>query len=113
VTTLRALERSGIRLVLDDFGTGYSSLGYLRSFPIHSLKVDRTFVAELGKEREGAVIVQAVTGMAHALGITVTAEGVEREEQLQILKAVGCEYGQGFYFHRPVRPERIELPTAA
>jgi EAL domain-containing protein (putative c-di-GMP-specific phosphodiesterase class I) len=90
--------------VLDDFGTGYSSLSYLERFPIDALKIDRSFVAGLDSGGSAA-IVTAIVSMAHSLGMTVTAEGVETEDQLEQLRRLGCEYAQGFFFGRPAPPE--------
>jgi diguanylate cyclase (GGDEF)-like protein len=104
LATLRALRELGVRLVLDDFGTGYSSLSYLERFPIDALKIDRSFVAGLDSGGSAA-IVTAIVSMAHSLGMTVTAEGVETEDQLEQLRRLGCEYAQGFFFGRPAPPE--------
>jgi EAL domain-containing protein (putative c-di-GMP-specific phosphodiesterase class I) len=99
---LAALRALGIRIVLDDFGTGYSSLGYLRGLTLDGLKLDRSFVAGLGTDERATTIVAAVTQLAHALGLPVTAEGVETPEQVASLQSLGCEFGQGFLFSRPV-----------
>jgi diguanylate cyclase (GGDEF)-like protein len=105
--TLRTLRRLGVRLLLDDFGTGYSSLAYLRRHPIDAIKIDRAFVADLGEDGEGdAAIVQAIIGMAKALGMRVVPEGVETEGQLRRLTALECDFAQGFLLSRP-------LPAAA
>jgi diguanylate cyclase (GGDEF)-like protein/PAS domain S-box-containing protein len=107
IASLEALNELGVRLVLDDFGTGYSSLAYLNRFPFHALKVDRSFVDTLGIEQEGTAIVEAVIGMARALSLDVIAEGVEKEIQLDELRRLGCDYGQGHLFHEALRPEQI------
>jgi diguanylate cyclase (GGDEF)-like protein len=104
---LAALEALGVAIVLDDFGTGYSSLGYLNKFPLGQLKLDRTFIAELAREPRSAKIVAATIDMARALGMTVVAEGVESEEQLEVLRRLGCDYAQGFLFARPEAPDAI------
>ena len=104
---LAALEALGVSIVLDDFGTGYSSLGYLNRFPLAQLKLDRTFTAELAREPRSAKIVAATIDMARALGMTVVAEGVESEEQLAVLRRLGCDYAQGFLFARPEVPDAI------
>jgi diguanylate cyclase (GGDEF)-like protein len=104
---LAALKALGVSIILDDFGTGYSSLGYLNQFPLGQLKLDRTFTAELAREPRSAKIVAATIDMARALGMTVVAEGVESEEQLDVLKRLGCDYAQGFLFARPETPEAI------
>jgi diguanylate cyclase (GGDEF)-like protein/PAS domain S-box-containing protein len=99
---LRSLKAVGVRLVLDDFGTGYSSLSHLQRFTIDALKIDRSFVGGLGSEAGHGAIVKAVLGMAEALEVGVTAEGVETSHQLDRLRANGCVYAQGFLFSRPV-----------
>ena len=107
--TLLALRRLGARLLLDDFGTGYSSLAYLRRHPIDALKIDRAFVADLGEDGEGdAAIVQAIIGMAKALGMRVVPEGVETAGQLRRLTALGCEFAQGFHLSRPLPAAELE-----
>jgi diguanylate cyclase (GGDEF)-like protein/PAS domain S-box-containing protein len=99
---LRELEQLGVTLAIDDFGTGYSSLGTLRHFPVETLKIDRSFVDGLGAESDDSVIVSGVVGLAHGLGLRVVAEGVETVDQLARLRELGCDYGQGYYFSRPV-----------
>jgi diguanylate cyclase (GGDEF)-like protein len=99
---LAALRALGVAIVLDDFGTGYSSLGYLRGLTLDGLKLDRSFVAGLGTDERATTIVAAVTQLAHALGLPVTAEGVETAAQVASLQTLGCEFGQGFLFSRPV-----------
>jgi EAL domain-containing protein (putative c-di-GMP-specific phosphodiesterase class I) len=96
-----ALRALGVNLSIDDFGTGYSSLGYLRRFPVDSVKVDRSFVDGLGTESEDSAIVAAVVSLGHALGLSVVAEGVETERQLEDLRALGCDRAQGFLFSAP------------
>ncbi|HUA94448.1 MAG TPA: EAL domain-containing protein [Acidimicrobiales bacterium] len=98
---LGSLKRTGVSLAIDDFGTGYCSLSYLHRFPLDILKVDKAFVDGL-HDAEGAEIVAAVVGLAHALGLDVVAEGVETEHQLAILRQMGCDHAQGFLFSRPV-----------
>jgi EAL domain-containing protein (putative c-di-GMP-specific phosphodiesterase class I)/GGDEF domain-containing protein len=102
---LLQLRAIGVRVSVDDFGTGHSSLAYLRQFPLHSLKVDRSFVRGIEGNRDMASIVSAVTTMAQQLGLRVVAEGIEKEEQLGLLRALGCEFGQGYLFSRPVDAE--------
>jgi len=106
--TLRALEELGVKLVLDDFGTGYSSLGYVKRFPLSFLKIDRSFVAELGGNGRDAAIVGAIAEMARALGAQVVAEGVETEHQLERVRKLGCELAQGYFFARPLPPDEID-----
>jgi EAL domain-containing protein (putative c-di-GMP-specific phosphodiesterase class I) len=106
--TLQELEQLGVRLVLDDFGTGYSSLGYVKRFPLAYLKIDRSFVAELGGDGRNEAIVSAISEMARALGARVVAEGVETEAQLDGIRKLGCELAQGYLFSRPVPPDEID-----
>jgi EAL domain-containing protein (putative c-di-GMP-specific phosphodiesterase class I) len=105
VDAMVALRALGVRLSIDDFGTGYSSLGYLRRFPVDTVKVDRSFVDGLGTESEDSAIVAAVVSLGHALGLTVVAEGVETERQLAELRALGCDRAQGFWFAPPQSAE--------
>jgi diguanylate cyclase (GGDEF)-like protein/PAS domain S-box-containing protein len=107
---LRALKDLGVTLAIDDFGTGYSSLSYLQRFPLDILKIDKTFVDELGVAPEGSEIVAAVINLAHALGLQVIAEGVESERQLDELARLDCDFAQGYLFSRPVPAH--ELVTA-
>ena len=112
---LRALKALGVTLAIDDFGTGYSSLSYLQRFPLDILKIDKTFVDELGTSAGASEIVAAVIKLAHALGLQVVAEGVECESQLAELDRLDCDFAQGYLFSRPVPahelvdcfPERI------
>jgi len=99
----------GVRICMDDFGTGYSSLSYLRSFPFDKIKIDRSFIRELGKKDDCVVIIRAVMRLGSSLGMITTAEGVETEEQFEILRAEGCMEVQGFLFGRP-RPA-AEIPA--
>ncbi|RYV51159.1 putative bifunctional diguanylate cyclase/phosphodiesterase [Pengzhenrongella frigida] len=102
LSVLSELRRIGTRLALDDFGTGYSSLSYLRRFPVDIVKIDQSFVADLGQDLEALTMVAAVTHLAHDLGKTVTAEGVETQAQRDEVVRVGCERAQGYYFARPM-----------
>jgi len=102
---LRALKASDLHLYLDDFGTGYSSLSYLQSFPIDTLKIDRSFISGRSGDGGKPEIVRAIIGLAHSLGIGVVAEGIETPEQLAALRSLGCEHGQGFFFSRPLPKE--------
>jgi diguanylate cyclase (GGDEF)-like protein/PAS domain S-box-containing protein len=113
---MRALKGLGVRLAMDDFGTGYSSLSYLRSFPFDGLKIDRSFVNRLGESEDDRSIIQAIVGLGRALSLTVTAEGIETAEQLELLSAVSCDEGQGYFLSRPLDTEGfnalIEMRTA-
>jgi diguanylate cyclase (GGDEF)-like protein len=104
---LSELKSLGVRLALDDFGTGYSSLNYLKRFPIDTVKIDRAFVADLADDPASHAIVLAVVELAHALGMTVVAEGVETVEQHKHLLALGCDSCQGYYFARPMPAEDL------
>ncbi len=99
--TLAALRELGVQVLLDDFGTGYSSLSYLRQFPVDVLKIDRSFIAELGERPEASAIVEAIVGMGHALGLDVLAEGIETEDQAREVARLGCDLGQGYLFAKP------------
>jgi EAL domain-containing protein (putative c-di-GMP-specific phosphodiesterase class I) len=105
---LNQLRDHRIRVAIDDFGTGYSSLSYLRHFPIDVLKLDKSFVDGIGTIESGAAIVEAVITMGHALGMRITAEGVERAEQATELRSLGCDGAQGFHFARPLAPGALE-----
>lgn len=99
---LRELREFGVRIAMDDFGTGYSSLGYLRSFPFDKIKIDQCFVRDMETSADCKAIVRAVTGLGQSLGIATTAEGVETWEQLDQVRAEGCDEVQGYLFSRPV-----------
>ncbi len=104
-SSLAALKALGLRVSVDDFGTGYSSLGYLKRFALDAIKIDRSFVRDLDRNPQDRAICRAIIAMAHGLGVRVVAEGVEREAQLEVLRAEGCDEAQGYYFHRPQRAE--------
>src|SRR4029077_6387760 len=98
VGRLRQLKELGVRIAMDDFGTGYSSLGYLRSFPFDKIKIDQSFIRELSTNKDSLAILCSVVGLGRSLGIVTTAEGVETQGQLDILKMEGCTEAQGFLF---------------
>jgi len=113
LATLHALRSLGVRISMDDFGTGYSSLSYLRSFPFDKIKIDQSFVRDLGANRDAQAIVSSIISLGMGLGVTITAEGVETEAELACLRHEGCHEGQGFLFSR-ARPneEIVELLRA-
>jgi EAL domain-containing protein (putative c-di-GMP-specific phosphodiesterase class I) len=102
IVTLEKLSEMGIHVSIDDFGTGYSSLSYLKRFPIDKLKIDRSFIREISSDRDDAAIVRATIALAHNLRLRVIAEGVETEDQLQFLRALGCDEYQGYYKSKPL-----------
>jgi diguanylate cyclase (GGDEF)-like protein/PAS domain S-box-containing protein len=101
-TILWLLKGLGIGLSIDDFGTGYSSLSYLRRFPVNTLKIDRSFIAGIGNDTEGAEIVRTIVTLSHNLGLDVVAEGVETAEHAAMLKEFGCDFAQGYFYYRPL-----------
>lgn len=115
VRAVRAVHDLGLLIALDDFGVGHSSLAYLRDFPIDIIKIDQSFVADVDRDPKANSLVLAIIEMARALGATTIAEGIERPSQLQSLRALGCDLGQGWYLGRPIPPEQLngafaELP---
>ncbi len=114
-TTLRRLKRLGVSVAMDDFGTGYSSLSTLRAFPFDRIKVDRSFVADMVHNADAAAIVNSVIGLGRAMGLRVVAEGVETQEQVAMLRLIGCHELQGYLFGKPLAAEsyaHIMKPTA-
>ena len=103
VATLHQLRKLGVRIAMDDFGTGYSSLSYLRRFPFDKIKIDRSFIGDLSDNEDSLAIVQAITHIASRLHMTTTAEGVETQQQLDTVTALGCTEMQGYLFS-PARP---------
>ena len=99
--TLRALKSHGVGLSVDDFGTGYSSLAYLRRLPIDTLKIDRSFVRDMLAHAQSRTIVESTIALARGLGLQVTAEGVEQQAEVELLRELGCHCGQGYLFSRP------------
>ena len=104
---INKLKKMGVMLAMDDFGTGYSSLSYLKQFPIDVLKIDRSFVHDIGTASDSGIIVSAVIGMGNNLNLMVVAEGIENYAQLSFLKKLNCEEGQGNLFSRPVIAEEV------
>ena len=100
-SVLHQLHAIGVRLSIDDFGTGYSSFSHLRNFPFDKIKIDRSFVAEISTKADSLAIVRAVTGLADSLKMTTAAEGIETEEQLELVKELGCTEVQGYLFSPP------------
>ncbi|CCQ73678.1 bifunctional diguanylate cyclase/phosphodiesterase [Magnetospira sp. QH-2] len=107
VRIFSALRDMGIRVTIDDFGTGYSSLSYLQSLPLDGLKIDRSFIADIGEDGQGSSLAGAVVAIGQSLGLKVTAEGVETEDQLGFLRQQWCDEMQGFYFSRPLPPDEF------
>ncbi|MCK9491835.1 MAG: EAL domain-containing protein [Sulfurimonas sp.] len=104
---LKELKQTGVSIAIDDFGTGHSSLSYLKKFPINSLKIDKTFVLDIIDDADDKAIVHAIISMAHSLGFTTVAEGVETKEHVDLLKEMGCDELQGYYFSKPVAKDEL------
>jgi len=109
IGTLRRLRSLGISISIDDFGTGYSSLAYLKRFPVKRLKIDRSFICDVADKRDGNVIPKVIIDLAHALGMTVIAEGVETANQYNILRDLGCDEIQGYFTGRPMPAAEFEV----
>jgi EAL domain-containing protein (putative c-di-GMP-specific phosphodiesterase class I) len=105
---LQDLKDLGVMLALDDFGTGYSSLSYLKQFPVDIVKIDQSFVADLGHDATSRHIVSAIVGLGHDLGMRIVAEGVESPTQYEEVRSLGCDDYQGFYFARPQSVEDLD-----
>ncbi|MDQ2682271.1 MAG: bifunctional diguanylate cyclase/phosphodiesterase, partial [Chloroflexota bacterium] len=108
ITVLRALKDLGVALAIDDFGAGYAGLSYLRECPVDTLKIDRSYIAEMNRSGDGAALITAILQVAQSLGLDVTAEGIETEEQLAALERLGCRYGQGYLLGRPQPVEALD-----
>jgi EAL domain-containing protein (putative c-di-GMP-specific phosphodiesterase class I) len=106
---LTQLKKVGVRLAIDDFGTGYSSLSYLQRFPIDILKIAKSFVDDIGKDRGQPALARAIIALAENLGLETIAEGIELREQWQALRALGCDFGQGYFFARPATAVGMEV----
>jgi EAL domain-containing protein (putative c-di-GMP-specific phosphodiesterase class I) len=113
MTVLAELRELGVRIALDDFGCGYSSLSYLGRLPLDIVKIDRGFIADIGYVPTSRAIVEAVTNLAHVLGLVVVAEGVETQDQRDQVSTIGCEYGQGFFYSRPMPASAISAELDA
>jgi EAL domain-containing protein (putative c-di-GMP-specific phosphodiesterase class I) len=111
--TFAQLARAGVALAIDDFGTGHSSLAYLRTLPARQLKIDRSFIGDLGLSGDAMAVVDAVIRLAHALGLRVVAEGVETDRQCEILATLGCDEFQGYLFARPMQAQQVAAWLAA
>jgi EAL domain-containing protein (putative c-di-GMP-specific phosphodiesterase class I) len=105
---LRNLRERGIRIAIDDFGTGYSSLSRLKDLAVDVLKVDRSFVHDIPRDRDAATMVKGIVQLAHSLGMAPLAEGIETEEQCRFLVSQGCLLGQGYYFSPPAPPDQMD-----
>ncbi len=112
VDMLRRLQQLGVYLSIDDFGTGYSSLSYLKRLPVRGLKIDRSFIADCGRDNDDAAITRAIVSIARSLGLDVVAEGVEDEEQRRFLRELGCNCAQGFLFSKPLARSQFEVLLA-
>jgi diguanylate cyclase (GGDEF)-like protein/PAS domain S-box-containing protein len=112
IDKLHTLEKLGVRIAVDDFGTGYSSLRYLQTLPVNSVKIDRSFVAQIQDGPQQAALAEAIVKVGQALHLTIVAEGIETAEQLDCLRRIGCEYGQGYYFAKPQDPAVIDASLA-
>jgi EAL domain-containing protein (putative c-di-GMP-specific phosphodiesterase class I) len=104
IAKLENLKHLGVHLAIDDFGTGYSSLSYLRRFPVDILKIDRSFVEGLGTEAEESALARAIVKLGHTLRLKTVAEGIEASAQLEALRALECNFGQGFFLAHPLDP---------
>ncbi len=108
IRVLQQIRELGVQLYMDDFGTGYSSLSCLHRFPLNCLKIDRSFVRNLGERREYAAVVHAIITLARNMGMRLIAEGIETADQLVMLQAMDCDEAQGHHFARPMHPATVE-----
>ena len=109
IDVLEQIKALGVSVAVDDFGTGYSSLSYLKRLPIDVIKIDRSFITDAGGDLESAQFVRTIVTLGHALGLSLVAEGIETEAQLDLLRDCGCEMGQGYLFGRPMPAEDFRL----
>ena len=107
-TVLKKLREMGVKVMLDDFGTGYASLAYLKNFPVDVVKIDREFISGIPDNQDDAIIVDAIAGLTRGLKLTLLAEGIENDRQLEVLKSIGCKYAQGFYWSKPIPGNEYE-----
>ena len=105
---MEQIRQLGVILEIDDFGTGYSSLSYLKRFPIDTLKIDRAFIKDLPSDQDDISIVQGIVGLAHNLGLSVVAEGVETDEQKSLLQTLNCDVIQGYLLSQPLPAKELE-----
>lgn len=105
---INEIRNLGIKIAIDDFGTGYSSLSYIKELPVDTLKIDRSFVKDIDKGAEHLAIIEAILSVANTVGLNVVAEGIEEEQQMELLKSLGCDQGQGYYFGRPTDASECE-----
>jgi EAL domain-containing protein (putative c-di-GMP-specific phosphodiesterase class I) len=108
IASLKVIRALGVKIAIDDFGTGFSSLSYLARLPVHTLKIDRSFVIDMGASPEGLALVSTIINLAHSMKLNVVAEGVETEEQSRLLRLLNCDETQGYYFGRPVPQDVFE-----
>ena len=108
IRKLELLRQYGIQAAIDDFGTGYSAFSYLRKLPVQTIKIDKSFIDAMLRDKAGNIIVESIVDMVNRLGYETIAEGVEKQEQLDYLKKIGCEYIQGYLLGKPMPGEKIE-----
>ncbi|WP_419660221.1 diguanylate cyclase (GGDEF) domain protein [Desulfosarcina variabilis str. Montpellier] len=112
IATLQELKDLKLRIALDDFGTGYSSLSYLTSFPVDTIKIDRSFVMGCTTEPKNLIIIKAIIAMGHSMGKRIVAEGIETETQFEMMKELGCDEGHGYLFKHPIPPDEFSALLA-
>ena len=105
--TVERISKMGIQLSIDDFGTGYSSLAYLKRLPVNELKIDRSFVMNIERDQDDVTIVKSTIELGHNLGLKVVAEGIENQKVWDILKRMGCDYGQGYFMSKPMAADKL------